>query len=60
MFAACLAKIAGGWNDGLTATMISSRFVTAASAAAVDPASSDGALIPLMSLSSSSATSVRS
>src|SRR5256885_8267631 len=32
MFAACLASSAGGWNVGRTATMISSRSVTAASA----------------------------
>ena len=40
--------------------MISSRSVTAASAAAVLQASSDGASTPLMSLRFSSATSVRS
>ena len=47
MFAACLASIAGGWNVGRTATISSSRSVTAASAAAVDQASSDGASIAL-------------
>ena len=47
-------------TDGRTAIINSSRSVTAASAAAVDHASSDGALIPLMSLRSSSATRVMS
>ena len=37
MFAACLARIAGWWNVGRTATISSSRSVTAASAAAVLP-----------------------
>ena len=60
MLAACLASSAGGWKVGRTATMISSRSVTAASAAAVLQASSDGASMPLMSLRFSSATSVRS
>src|SRR5205823_13302601 len=43
--AACFARSAGGWNVGRTATMISSRSVTAASAEAVDHASRDGASI---------------
>ena len=60
MLAACLANSAGWWKFGRTATISSSRFVTAASAAAVDQASSAGASIPLMSLRLSSATSVRS
>jgi hypothetical protein len=58
--AACLAKIAGWWNVGRTATISSSDSVTAASAAAVDHASRHGAEIPLMSLRNSSAISVRS
>ena len=60
MFAACLARSAGSWNVGRTATMSSSVEVTAASDAAVDQASSDGACTPLMSLRLSSAISVRS
>jgi hypothetical protein len=60
MFAACLASNAGGWNCGRTATMSSSRSVTAASAAAVLHASSAGASAPLMSLRKSSAIRVRS
>jgi hypothetical protein len=60
MFAACFASSAGAWNVGRTATMISSRSVTAASAAAVLQASSEGASMPLMSFRLSSATSVRS
>ena len=59
-FGACLARRAGWWKVGRTATMSSSRSVTAASAAAVDQASSAGASIPLMSLRYSSAISVRS
>ena len=58
--AACLAKSAGWWKFGRTATMSSSRSVTAAAAAAVDQASSAGAVIPLMSLRFSSAINVRS
>ena len=60
MFAACLAKIAGSWNVGRTATISSSRSVTAASAAAVDQASSESASMPLMSFMNNSAISVMS
>ncbi len=60
MVAACFASSAGRWNVGRTATISSSRSVTAVSAAAVDQASSDGASTPLMSLRFSSATSERS
>jgi hypothetical protein len=60
MFAACLARRAGRWKVGRTATISSSRSVTAASAAAVDQASSEGASIPLMSFKLSSAMRVRS
>src|SRR6266478_2298937 len=60
MLAACFASSAGRWNVGRTATINSIRSVTAASAAAVDHASSEGASTPLMSLRLSSAISVRS
>ena len=60
MLAACLASKAGAWKLGRTATMISSRSVTAASAAAVLHASRHGASGPLISLRFSSAMSVRS
>ena len=60
MFAACLARGAGGWNVGRTATISSSRSVTAASAAAVLQASRQGASGPLISLRLSSARSVKS
>src|SRR5882762_3615292 len=60
MLAACLASSAGLWNVGRTATINSSCRVTAASAAAVDQASSEGACGPLMSFKLSSAISVRS
>ena len=60
MFAACFAASAGGWNVGRTATMSSSRSVTAARPAAVVQASRAGASGPLMSLRFSSATSVTS
>jgi len=43
MLAACFASNAGRWNVGRTATINSIRSVTAASAAAVDHASSEGA-----------------
>ncbi len=58
--AACLAKSAGWWKFGRTATISSSFVVTAASAAAVDQASSAGLSVPLMSLRFSSASKVRS
>ena len=60
MLAASLASSPGWWKVGRTATISSSLSVTAARAAAVDQASSAGASGPLMSLSSSSAISVRS
>src|SRR6266853_1804459 len=60
MLAACLARRAGEWKVGRTATISSRRFVTAASAAAVDQASSAGASTPLMSLRFSSAINVES
>ncbi len=60
MVAACLASGAGGWKVGRTATISSSRSVTAARAAAVDQASRQGAPSPLMSFRFSSAISVRS
>ncbi len=60
MLAACFANSAGWWKFGRTATISSSRSVTAASAAAVDQASSAGWSVPLMSFRFSSATSVRS
>src|SRR5437899_6771673 len=60
MFAACLASNAGRWKVGRTATINSSLFVTAARAAAVDQASSEGASGPLMSFRFNSAMSVKS
>ena len=60
MFAAALANSAGWWKLGRTATISSIVEVTAASAAAVDQASSAGWSTPLMSLRFSSAISVRS
>ena len=60
MFAACLANRAGWWKLGRTATISSIRSVTAASAAAVDQASSAGSSTPLMSLRFSSAIRLRS
>jgi hypothetical protein len=60
MLAAALANRAGWWKFGRTATMISWLVVTAATAAAVDQASSAGSVTPLMSLRLSSAISVRS
>src|SRR5258707_10845596 len=60
MLAACLASNAGRWNVGRTATINSMRSVTAASAAAVDQASSEGASTPLISFRLSSASNVTS
>ncbi len=58
MLAAILATTAGLRKPGRIAAMISSRSVVAASAAAVDQASSTGSAGPLMSFRFSSATSV--